>query len=327
MKFLIFFILSFLVLICSPQVFAEELTVFTNQQIYTTQHPLLVYGTGPEKAPLVIRLFSPDGGIAEFEQITTNSDGSFSHKILDWPSSSTQYPFGTYTVEVLTNIGESKKIDIKFASSTELELIPIERRITTQVFAPEMAAADRPFRVFVQVTTDGLLVSGDAKHVLSSSHIHSPDGKVQSLAMSMEMLHEGLFFIEYTPRIEGTYIFHMVAFSEGTQSHGSAATLVLGQDISGISKQIITLNEVLTTASDELGTLQTDIHGFGSTLEDASATLRESVTTIDTSVSAMSSAVDNIEQASLQVNSLLFPIMGAIAVILALQISIIARRR
>jgi len=190
-----------------------------------------------------------------------------------------------------------------------------------------MAATDRPFRVFVQGTSDCLLVSGDAKKVLSSSHIHSPDGKVQSLAMSMEMLHEGLYFVEYTPRIEGTYIFHMVAFSQGTQSHGSAATLVLGQDIAGISRQVATLNDVLTTASDELGMLQTDIHGFGSTLEDASTKLRDSVETIDTSVSSMSSAVDNIEEASLQVNSLLFPIMGAIAVILALQISIIARRR
>ena len=192
-----------------PSVFAEELQAFTNQQIYTTQHPLLVYGTGPEKAPLVIRLFSPDGGIAEFAQITTNSDGSFNHKILDWPQSSTKYPFGTYTVEVLTNIGESKKIDIKFASSTELELIPIERRIVTEVFAPEMAAADRSFRVFVQVTTDGLLVTGDAKKVLSSSHIHSPDGKVQSLAMSIEMLHEGLFFVEYTPRMEAVSYTHL----------------------------------------------------------------------------------------------------------------------
>ncbi len=307
--------------------FAEELKVYTNQQIYTTQHPLLVYGTGPENSPLILRLFAPDGTIAEFEQIITNPDGSFSHKMLDWPSSSTKYPFGTYTVEAITNTGESQKIDIKFASSTELELIPIERKITTQVFAPEMAAADRPFRVFVQVTSDGLLVSGDAKNVLSSSHIHSPDGKVQSLAMSMEMLHEGLYFVEYTPRIEGTYIFHMVAFSQGTQSHGSAATLVLGQDLGGISKQIVILDEVLTTASDNLNVLQTDIHGFGSTLEDASTTLRDSVTTIDASVSSMSSAVDNIEEASLQVNSLLFPIMGAIAVILALQISIIARRR
>ena len=327
MKFIIFVTIAFLITVSSPNVFAEELSAFTNQQIYTTQHPLLVYGVGPENAPLVIRLFAPDGAIAEFEQITTTSDGSFNYKVLDWPESSTQYPFGTYTVEVLTNIGLSEKIDIKFASSTELELIPIERRITTEVFAPEMAAADRPFRVFVQVTTDGLLVSGDAKKVLSSSHIHSPDGKVQSLATSMEMLHEGLFFVEYTPRTEGTYIFHMVAFSEGTQSHGSAATLVLGEDIAGISRQIITLNDVLTTASSELDTLQTDIHGFGVTLEDASTKLSDSVTIIDSSVSAMSSAVDNIEQASLQVNSLLFPIMGAIAVILALQISIIARRR
>ena len=327
MKFLIFTIIGLLVITVSPQVFAEELLAFTNQQIYTTQHPLLVYGTGPENAPLVIRLFAPDGSIAEFQQITTNSDGSFSYKILDWPESSTKYPFGTYTVEVLTNIGLNQKIDIKFASTTELELIPIERRITTEVFAPEMAAADRPFRVFVQVTTDGLLVSGDAKKVLSSSHIHGPDGKVQSLAMSIEMLHEGLYFVEYTPRAEGTYIFHMVAFSEGTQSHGSAATLVLGEDIAGISRQIITLNDVLTTASTELDTLQTDIHGFGTTLEDASTKLENSVTIIDSSVSSMSSAVENIEQASLQVNSLLFPIMGAIAVILALQISIIARRR
>jgi len=308
-------------------VFAEELVAYTNQQIYSTQHPLLVYGTGPENSPLILRLFAPDGTIAEFEQIITNPDGSFSHKMLDWPPSSTKHPFGTYTVEAITNVGESQKIDIKFASSTELELVPIERKITTQVFAPEMAAADRSFRVFVQVTSDGLLVSGDAKNVLSSSHIHSPDGKVQSLAMSMEMLHEGLYFVEYTPRIEGTYIFHMVAFSQGTQSHGSAATLVLGQDLGGISKQIVILDEVLTTASDNLNVLQTDIHGFGSTLEDASTRLRDSVTTIDASVSSMSSAVNNIEEASLQVNSLLFPIMGAIAVILALQISIIARRR
>jgi len=327
LKFLIFIILSLLITVSSPQVFAEGLQVYTNQQIYSTQHPLLVYGTGPENSPLILRLFAPDGTIAEFEQIITNTDGSFSHKMLDWPSSSTKYPFGTYTVEGITNVGESQKIDIKFASSTELELIPIERKITTQVFAPEMAAADRSFRVFVQVTSDGLLVSGDAKKVLSSSHIHSPDGKVQSLAISMEMLHEGLYFVEYTPRIEGTYIFHMVAFSQGTQSHGSAATLVLGQDLGGISKQIVILDEVLTTASDNLNVLQTDIHGFGSTLEDASTTLRDSVTTIDASVSSMSSAVDNIEEASLQVNSLLFPIMGAIAVILALQISIIARRR
>ena len=84
---------------------------------------------------------------------------------------------------------------------------------------------------------------------------------------------------------------------------------------------------MLTSASDNVSVLQRDIHGFGSTLEGASSKISDSVTTIDTSVSSMSSAVTNIEEASLQVNSLLFPIVGSIAVIVALQITILARRR
>ena len=108
MKFLIFVILGLLITVSSPQVFAGELKAYTNQQIYATQHPLLVYGVGPADSPLVLRLFAPAGTIAEFEQITINPDGSFSYKILDWPVSSTKFPFGTYTVEAITNTGESQ---------------------------------------------------------------------------------------------------------------------------------------------------------------------------------------------------------------------------
>ena len=71
------------------------------------------------------------------------------------------------------------------------------------------------------------------------------------------------------------------AFNQGTQSHGSAATLVLGQDIAGLSRQVVTLNEVITTASDEVGTLQNEIHGFGDTFEGASDKIRGSLDEID----------------------------------------------
>ena len=327
MKLQIIFFVALLITVSLPSVFAEELEIFTNQQIYTTIHPLLVYGNAPANEPIVVRIFAPNGGIAEFQQIIVSQNGSFNLLLMNWPEASTSFPYGTYTVEVITQSGTSKKVDVKFAASIELKQVPIERSIKTEVFAPEIAAAHKPFRVYVQVTSDGLMVSGEVVQVLSSSHLHTPDGKVQSLTRSLEMLHEGLYFVEHTPRAEGTYIFHMVAFSQGTQSHGSAATLVLGQDIAGLSRQVITLNEVLTTASSELDTLQTDIHGFGSTLEDASSKIRDSVAQIDTSVTTMSSAVANIEDASLQINSLLFPIVGAIAVILALQITILARRR
>ncbi len=135
---------------------SEELKAYTNQQVYTTQHPLLVYGTAPENAPLVLRLFAPDGTIAEFEQIITNSDGSFSFKMLDWPDSSTQFPYGTYTVEALSSVsGESQKIDIKFAASTELEMIPIERRITTQVY--ELFPLDKAMLVSFCASSEGII--------------------------------------------------------------------------------------------------------------------------------------------------------------------------
>jgi septal ring factor EnvC (AmiA/AmiB activator) len=112
----------------------------------------------------------------------------------------------------------------------------------------------------------------------------------------------------------------MVTFDEGNISHGSAATNVLTQDISGISDQILELNTVLDETADELQKLKMETAQFGSTLESAS-------TNIDESVTSISASVENIEEGSSQLNALLFPIVSSIAIILALQIVIIARRR
>jgi len=313
--------------ISSPDIFAETLELNTNQSVYSPQHPLFIYGEGSPSQPLVVRLFAPDGTTANFEQVMTKQDGSFSITLMTWPESTTKIPYGTYVVEVVTQSGLSESINIKFAPSSELVIIPIERSVQVSVFAPEIAASDRPFRVFVQVTSDGHLIHEEVKKLLAATHVHTPSDSVRSLTQQLEMLHEGLYFIEYKPTQEGTYVFHMIASHQGTVSHGSGATLVLGQDLAGLSQEIISLNQVLTSASTELGSLQTDIHGFGSTLEAASNKINTGVSEIDASVSSMSSAVANIEEASLQVNSLLFPIVGSIAVIVALQITILARRR
>src|SRR3990170_4055056 len=81
----------------------------------------------------------------------------------------------------------------------------------------------------------------------------------------------------------------MVAFSKGTISHGSAATSVLSQDISGVAEQIVKLNSILDETSGELDRLKSEIEGFGSTLESASKD-------IDSSVTSISSSVNNIEE-------------------------------
>ena len=302
--------------------FAEQLDVFTDSKVYTDSQPLFVYGKALPNENLIIRLFAPDGTIAKFEQVITSSDGSFNMVLLTWPQSSTNFPYGTYTVEAISTVqnGLSRKMDIKFSSTSDLVSVPVERIVNTLVFAPETTAVDNPVRIFVQVTSDGLLVGGEPNELLQTSHVHLPSGQVHSLSTSFNILHQGLYFVDYTPTQKGTYVFHIVSFTQGTISHGSAATLVLSQDISGVSEQIIKLNSILDETSNELDKLKSEIEGFGSTLNRASDN-------VDTSVSSISQSVTNIEEASVQLNSLLFPIVASIAIIVALQIVIIARRR
>lgn len=312
----------FVLVIQIPNSYSETLELFSNSKVYSNDQPLFVYGKGLPNENLIIRLFAPDGTIAKFDQITTNDDGTFNHVLMIWPEASATFPFGTYSVEVISTEqnGLSQILDVKFTSTDELIDVPIERHLSTLVFAPETAAVDQPLRVFVQTTSDGLLIGGDPSKLLATTHVHLPSGKVQTLTNAFSTLHQGLYFTDYTPREEGTYVFHVVAFSQGTISHGSVATTVMSQDIRGISNQIIELNSILAETSTELDTLESEIAGFGSTLKSASAN-------IEKSTSAISSSVTNIEEASSQLNSLFFPIVASIGIIVALQIAILARRR
>lgn len=300
----------------------SELEVATNSLVFSENQPLFVYGKGIPDENLIIRLFAPDETIARFDQVTANDEGVFNHILITWPSSSSSFPFGTYTVEVISTEqnGVSQKIDVKFASTTQLVQVPVERQINTLVFAPETAAVNNSFRVFVQTTSDGLLIGNDPTKLLETTHVHLPSGKVVKLSDSFKTLHQGLYFVDYTPQEEGTFVFHVVAFSQGTISHGSAATLVQTADLSEIADQIIELNSVLDETSNELVTLKSEVQEFGSTLGNASSN-------IDASVASVSSSVVNIEEASSQINSLLFPIVASIGIIVALQVTILARRR
>jgi len=312
--------------IASAEVFQERLEgtldVYTNQSIFAPGEPIFVYGQATPKEPLIVRLFTPDDTIAEFEQIMTSEDGSFHHFLTEWGNPTTNLPFGTYILEVISNQqgGISKIIELKFSATSKPIQIPVERNVSTIVFAPETAAVSRDFRVFVQTSSDGLLIGNDPNEILGTSHVHLPNGQVENLEDNLKTLHQGLYYVDYLPAIEGIYVFHMVTFDEGNISHGSGATNVLAQDISGISAQILELNEILDDTKNELTNLKEETSTFGSTLSDASSNLDESVFLI-------SDSVTNIEEGSSQLNALLFPIVASIAIILALQIVIIARRR
>ena len=299
----------------------NRLDSFTNRQVFAPGEPLFVYGNSIADSPVLIRLSSPNDNIIHFEQIVTKNDGSFHYFVMNWPSVSDNTPYGTYILEIIAESGAvSDELNLKFTETSSLVNVPVIRNVNTIVFAPETGAINNVFRVYVQTSSDGLLIGNEPDEILGTSHVHLPNGQVQSLENSLEMLHQGLYYVDYLPALEGTHVFHMVTFDEGYISHGSAATNVLMEDISGISRQVVALNQSLIETSDELKKLKSETSGFGSTLENASSN-------IDQSVSTISKSVANMEEGSSQLNSLLFPIVASIAIIIALQIVIIARRR
>lgn len=320
----------FLLIVMLANFFAQAyaLQLSTDRDVYSEGQPLLVYGKALPDEPLIMRLFAPDGTIAQFNQITADSNGDFSHILIKWPNATTNYAYGTYSVETIATKenGTSQKVDVKFAPSSSLVQIPIQRTVLTVVFAPQTAAVNQTFRVFIQVTSDGQLVAASEK-LLATSHVHTPTSDVVILTNSIKKLHDGLYYTDFTPSQEGTYVFHMVAYFQGTKSQGSAATLVLKQDIAGISNQILKLNSVLDSTTQELDKLKTEIQGFGNVLDTSQRSITQVNQNINKTVTSMSESVQSIEAASGQFNSLFLPVVALIAVIIALQITILARRR
>ena len=322
MKLFVLLSIVFVFLLIPIQYSFSELELSTNSKVYSPEHTLQVYGTGLPEETIILRLFAPDESITKFEQIQTTSDGSFNYQLLTWPNPSSTVPYGTYVVEVISTEqnGLSKKIDIKFSSTTELVSVAVERQIDTVVFAPETGAINQSFRVFIQTTRDGLNIGNNPSQLLEHSLIHLPDGSSLPLKDSFNTLYSGVYYFDFTPRQEGTHVFQISVFNEGIASKGFAATHVLSQNLGGINKQISKLNSVLDETSLELTTLKSEIEGFDDTLSTAS-------NDINKSTKGISLSVESIEEASSQLNSLLFPIIASIGLIVALQITIIARRR
>jgi len=87
------------------------------------------------------------------------------------------------------------------------------------------------------------------------------------------------------------------------------------------------LNSVLDSTTQELDKLKTEIQGFGNVLDTSQRSITQVNQNINKTVTSMSESVQSIEAASGQFNSLFLPVVALIAVIIALQITILARRR
>ena len=72
--------------LANAEVFQERLEgtldVYTNQLVFAPGEPIFVHGQAMPKEPIIIRLFTPDDTIAEFEQLMTGEAVSYTHLTL-----------------------------------------------------------------------------------------------------------------------------------------------------------------------------------------------------------------------------------------------------
>lgn len=310
--------------------YAAEFLLRTNQQVFIAGDGLVIYGKALDNEALLVRIYDPIGRAIKIDSVTTDEDGFFRETIFDWPEPSKNLPFGTYTVEVTSNMqGKNvNSIDVTFAEGAQQgpteTITPVFHSLLTKMDSPNQVSINQTFRIFVQVTFDGALVNtDDPAGMLGSSHVHSGNVTI-NLNESFQKLHEGLYFADVKLEQEGSYIIHSVAFHKGYIAHDSRVVTASASTISSIQESVDKLDSRLGTVSEELDQLQLRLDETKATLNSTGIELTRSV---EEARGSIREDVEELKNASGQVNAIILPVLALISVIIALQISLFARIR
>ena len=316
-----------------PSAFAADAFILrTVQEVYVPGDTLLVYGAATANEILIIRLYDPAGQVIKLENIPVDENGYFRQGIFDWPEPSRNLPFGTYTVEAVSGKGARvpQSIEVSFAEEVEqvsLGEFPKTHILAAKLDSPNQVTGNFEFRIFIQVTFDGVLV--DAKdeaqvaEILGTSHIHSTNSTI-ILNDKFKELHPGLYYADVKLEKEDVYIIHAIAFYKGFLSHDSRVVTVTGSSLGTIQETVDELSMRLDATHKDLGQLQETLEETRTSLNDTKSTITGSV---EGARNSIRDEIRTMEQASGQINSIILPVLALISVIIALQISLFARIR
>ena len=322
-----------------PHAFAAPSRVIlrSTQHIYMPNQNLVVYGLAQPNDLLVARLYEPGGRAIKMDNIEVGRDGFYRKEIFDWPEPSRNLPYGTYTVEVIPSIGDKTpiQIQVEFAEGAQENTTggpqnPISHILAVKLDSPDQVTVGRQFRIFVQVTFDGVLVDSAAPEnttkLLGYSHIHSDKGDSSTIPLTDKFteLHEGLYYTDVTISSEGTYIIHSVAFYKGFLSHDSKVIAVSASSISTVQDTVDDLSRKLGATNQQLVNVQNELDRTKAALNDTKVGITDSVYQAR---SSLRDDLNKVEEASGQINSIILPVLALISVIIALQISLFARIR
>ena len=332
-KFVIFNVLG--ALIVATMMFASfhnaasasiDFVLRSAEQVYRPGDTLTLYGAADPDELLVIRLYDPSGLAIRIDNIHVDEEGFFREDILVWSEPSRNLPFGTYTVEAISSVGnkDPQHVEISFAEGIAAEApvlqFPKTHNLGVKLDAPSEVTVDTDFRIFVQVTFDNALIDSvdeaAVAELLGASHIHSRNATIILHDKFIE-LHPGLYYADVRVESEGPYIIHAAAFYKGFLSHDSRVVSASASSIGTIQQSVDQLNQELDNLHDTLDETR-------SALNDTQSAITSSVDEARTSIRE---EIGVMQDASGQINAIILPVLALISVIIALQISLFARIR
>lgn len=294
--FLFVFTISLISILTVPLIqnsYAQALELNVNQRLFSSGDTLVVFGKSVPNDSLIAELFNPAGRLVLRTQIDAGVEGSFSRILMQWPVTPTdEFSFGTYSLVVKSSMNEElRATEVLRFQISEGTAPGVERELAVQLSVPAVIGKGEVATMIVQVTINGVLVKGDVAETLRDSHIHFPDGSVAKIN-PFTVLEDGIYIAEFSSSMLGHHTIHIQAFQQGLLASSAAGLFVEEGSILSLGKEIKKMNE--------------NVEG-----------LRQE--TIGT--------VKEVGAATGQVTSLLLPIIGMIAVIVALQAALLAKRK
>ncbi len=294
-------LISIIIFTSSPAVHSQAALEFdVNKKVFAPGNSLAVFGKGLPNDALTVEIFNPEGRRVLVSQIDLGPEGSFSKIIFVWPSVDTQkFPPGTYSLVMVS----STNPDVRATEALVFQSTPVftpsaGRELEVDISAPAVVGLDEEAPVVIQVTMEGVPVGGDPRETLKDSFIRFPDTTIVPVN-NFTVIDDGVYMVTFRSSDLGLHTLHLKAIQGGLVATAVAGVQVREGPVLSLGSEVSRLNTNLESLRVET---------VGETKE-------------------ISQAVAEIGSASGQVTSLLLPIMGMIAIIVALQATILARRK
>lgn len=275
------------------------ITASTNQKSFAPRDMLVVFGKTFPNDSLIAELFNPQNRLVLRAQIDAGVEGSFSRILMQWPTTPDEkFSFGTYTLTLTSSTNRESKTFLVFRFSdvptgTQGE----ERRLDLQVSLPPTIGQSETAKLIIEVSINGVLVKGSVEDTLKGSRIYYPDGSIVPIS-NFKVIDDGIYVADFNSTMIGHHIIHIQAFSQGLLANTAVGVFVEEGTILSLGKEIGRVNDNLEKLRAETIERNNDL----------------------------AKAVEKVSDAAGQVTSLLLPVLGVIAVMVALQATLLSRR-